>query len=187
MSGPYFSSDPHFGHANIIGYSSRPYWNVVEMNQLLVHNWNSVVPPEGVVYLVGDVSFMGKGRTEDILSRLNGRIILIRGNHDSSSLCKSERFAEVHDELTLRLERSDGKLQRLYLRHKADDRWGSNTWHLHGHSHGNLDVKNFNTTRMDVGVDAQYANYTPFSWADIQRIMNCRSYRPMDTEDHHNA
>lgn len=39
----YFTSDTHFNHANIIGFCSRPFKNVNEMNETLIANWNRVV------------------------------------------------------------------------------------------------------------------------------------------------
>ena len=35
----YFTSDHHFGHANIIGYCNRPFGDVEAMNRGLVDNW----------------------------------------------------------------------------------------------------------------------------------------------------
>ena len=46
----FFTSDTHFGHANIIKYAHRPYAEVDEMNKTLIDNWNSVVSNEDLGY-----------------------------------------------------------------------------------------------------------------------------------------
>lgn len=81
MSGIFFTSDHHFGHANIIKYCDRPYDNVNEMNEDLIKRWNGAVGPSDLVYYLGDFS-MTLGAVERITPRLNGRKILIAGNHD---------------------------------------------------------------------------------------------------------
>lgn len=36
----FFTSDTHFGHANIINLCKRPFRDVNHMNDMLVENWN---------------------------------------------------------------------------------------------------------------------------------------------------
>lgn len=52
------------------------------MNKALTENWNSVVSPEDTIYHMGDFAF---GGIKKYLPYLNGKIILIRGNHDRGS------------------------------------------------------------------------------------------------------
>lgn len=76
-------SDTHFNHENIIGYGQRPFYDVDEMNEVIIKNWNAVVSPRDKVYHLGDV-YIGKGdRANSILNRLNGKKRLILGNHDN--------------------------------------------------------------------------------------------------------
>lgn len=51
------------------------------MNEALIANWNAVVAPEDTVYVLGDFALAARA-VEQILPRLNGRKILILGNHD---------------------------------------------------------------------------------------------------------
>jgi calcineurin-like phosphoesterase family protein len=67
----------------------------------LINNWNSVVSANDEVFILGDFSFRGVTRTNLILSQLNGRKILIQGNHDSG--CKNSSFDEKYFNLTLDL------------------------------------------------------------------------------------
>jgi calcineurin-like phosphoesterase family protein len=77
----FFTSDPHYWHANIIKFCARPYADVEEMNEALVRNWNEIVRPEDTVIVVGDFSLAFRS-VETFTRRLNGRKILVAGNHD---------------------------------------------------------------------------------------------------------
>ena len=81
----FFSSDHHFFHSNIIKYCERPYRDSDHMNSELIRLWNEVVGPEDFVFYLGDLSAGLKGREEelrDVIHKLNGSKVLIRGNHD---------------------------------------------------------------------------------------------------------
>lgn len=77
----WFTSDPHFGHDNIIEYASRPFSNTEEMDENLVWHWNRVVKPEDLVYCLGDFAWTAAA-AKRIRPQLNGSIRLIIGNHD---------------------------------------------------------------------------------------------------------
>lgn len=77
----WITSDTHFGHTNSILYCGRPYLNKTQMDEALVANWNSIVAPEDTVYHLGDVA-MKMNAVKAIIPRLNGKKILIVGNHD---------------------------------------------------------------------------------------------------------
>lgn len=79
------TSDSHFNHANILKYEpeSRPFVSIPAMNEEIIKRWNSVVGKEDTVIHCGDF-FMGQLTSiDEILGRLNGHIILVRGNHDT--------------------------------------------------------------------------------------------------------
>ena len=80
----YLIADTHFGHANVIGYTGRPFRDVSHMDLSLIWNWNETVQNEDLVYVLGDFTL---SRRTDIIShllqRLNGRKILVMGNHDT--------------------------------------------------------------------------------------------------------
>lgn len=79
------TADLHFGHRNIIKYENRPFADVEEMNEKLIDNWNSVVKPNDEIFVLGDVFFCGKEKQKEIMARLKGKKILIRGNHDNAT------------------------------------------------------------------------------------------------------
>lgn len=78
----YIISDTHFFHTNMIAYENRPFKNAEEMNMYMIRKWNSVVKSNDTVYHLGDFAFSGTDDTKAILEQLNGRKILVKGNHD---------------------------------------------------------------------------------------------------------
>lgn len=83
MTKYWVTADQHWNHTNIIKYTDRPYKDVVEMNEALILNWNTVVQPEDVVFHLGDVGlFKTEVDAKQIVTQLNGHKILIFGNHD---------------------------------------------------------------------------------------------------------
>lgn len=72
-------ADTHFGHKNIIKYCNRPFKTIEEMDETLIKNWNEVVSKEDTVLHLGDVFLCGKEKAKQIMSRLNGKKILIKG------------------------------------------------------------------------------------------------------------
>jgi calcineurin-like phosphoesterase family protein len=93
----WFTSDTHFGHANIIKYCNRPFKSLEEMNRRLIHNWNQRVKEDDMVFHLGDFCFRntsdkGEGikvNAVDWMKKLNGNIVLIKGNHDKNNSAKS--------------------------------------------------------------------------------------------------
>lgn len=78
------TSDTHFCHKNILIYeaANRPFKDRDEMNEELIRRWNEKVGDDDVVFHLGDFSFGGRHRIEEIVKRLKGRKFLLLGNHD---------------------------------------------------------------------------------------------------------
>ena len=109
----YFTSDTHFHHTNIVQYCNRPFADVEAMNAGMVAQWNARVQPSDTVYHLGDFA-MGKADLLDgTRALLNGRVILVLGNHDRTpSRMRQAGFDEVHKSLTVQM---DGLT--LFMRH----------------------------------------------------------------------
>lgn len=80
-------SDTHFGHTNswekfklADGSPLRPFSSTEEMDETMIERWNAKVSPQDTVYHLGDVVINKKSLP--LVKRLNGRKILVRGNHD---------------------------------------------------------------------------------------------------------
>jgi len=74
----YLFSDPHFHHENMAKH--RGFSSAEEMNELIVKNWNNTVSKRDCVYLLGEITLEKK--QYEILSRLQGVINVVLGNHD---------------------------------------------------------------------------------------------------------
>lgn len=85
-----FISDLHFEHTNI------GKWRGIENHdEWLIEQWNSVVKPQDLVWVLGDVAFRRKGLKK--VKHLNGTKHLILGNHDTYPLKDYlEYFNKIH-------------------------------------------------------------------------------------------
>ena len=52
---PYFTSDRHIGHENIIRFSNHPFFPQEEMNRRLMGNCNSRVSDKYDIYILRDL------------------------------------------------------------------------------------------------------------------------------------
>ncbi len=78
----YYISDMHFGHKSILKLCERPFSSVEEMDEAIIENWNKRVKCNDTIYILGDIAWE-KSKAPFYLSRLSGRKILVRGNHDA--------------------------------------------------------------------------------------------------------
>ncbi len=181
MSKIFFTSDHHFGHSNIIKFCNRPFTNVEEMNETLIKKWNEKIKPEDEVYHIGDFAMTKDNElVANILDKLNGTKYLIVGNHEGPALNNRKKFKWVKDYHELKVKDSDCKngVQRIILFHYAMRVWRSDfrgTWHLYGHSHGNLPDKE-DRLAFDIGVDCH--DFYPLSYDEVKEIMKAKKWTP---------
>lgn len=171
----FFTSDTHYGHANIIKYCQRPFKDVEEMNEALITNYNSVVRPEDTVFHLGDFAFMQVDKAKYIASRLNGNKHLLYGNHDKvirgarGAFESSFNFIRDYHEITV-----EGV--KIVMCHYPMLSWhgsGRGSIMLHGHAHGNTNYGHLKDAKiLDVGVDCH--NYFPISADEVFRKMEKR-------------
>ena len=90
-------SDHHLGHQNSWekfkledGSPLRPFTSNEEMNETMIERHNAKVKEQDTVYFLGDVVINKKYL--ELVKRMNGRKILVRGNHD---IFKDEEYREV--------------------------------------------------------------------------------------------
>lgn len=171
MTKTFLTSDTHFGHKNMTnflrddGTKLRPYFDSDEMDEALIRNWNRVVSPDDKVYHLGDVAIPRSGLK--CLARLNGRKVLIRGNHDIFKLSDySKYFADI---------RGCHYLDKYILSHipvheSAVIRYKGN---IHGHTHyrkvlgpdGEPDPRYF-------CVCVEHTDYAPIEWTVVKKILD---------------
>lgn len=174
----WFTSDTHFGHANIVKHSGRPFADVHEMDEKLVLNWNAVVRPGDLVYHVGDFALCDVEIATKIVKRLAGQKYLVCGNHDKAPR-KDKGFLENWIWAKDMADITVGS-QRIVLLHYAMRVWNQShrgAWQLHGHSHGSL-KEDPHLLQTDVGVDCW--NQRPVSFEEITMKMAKKNYQPVD-------
>lgn len=96
MSNIFFISDTHFSHKSILKFENRPFSTIEEMDEIMIENWNNTVSDNDIVYHLGDFCLSNQSRHIEIIKRLKGKIILIKGNHDHSNAIKKIR-PYLHD------------------------------------------------------------------------------------------
>jgi len=85
----WITSDLHIGHDREFLYKTRGFDNIEQHDETLVRNWNNLVAKEDEVYILGDIMLKHNLQDDDfsygraILEKLNGRLTILRGNHDS--------------------------------------------------------------------------------------------------------
>ena len=82
----FITSDLHFNHEKDFLYAPRGFENAKQMNEAIIENINSVVQPEDDLYVLGDLMLGGPERLHEglkLISSLNGKLHIVRGNHDS--------------------------------------------------------------------------------------------------------
>jgi calcineurin-like phosphoesterase family protein len=185
MSNLFFVSDTHFGHANIIKYSSRPYADTQEMNAALIESWNKVVKPNDVVWHLGDFAFMQYAAFTYVLKQLNGRINVVLGNHDQV-ITYNRRELLQEGLLSSVQSYAEVKAQNKFivLFHYGQRVWNKShhgSIHLYGHSHGSLPPFGLS---VDVGVDSKEITeeYRPVSFDEVVKYMAARK---SEVVDHH--
>ena len=82
MSKIFLTSDTHFGHDREFIWKVRGFNSVEEMNETIVQKWNKTVSAEDDAYILGDV-ILGDPVNIEYVKRLNGKLHIVLGNHDT--------------------------------------------------------------------------------------------------------
>lgn len=157
-------SDHHFKHENIIEMTNRPFSSVYKMDQEMIDLWNSTVDQSDTVIYVGDLVFGDAESAEEYLSRLNGQILLIAGNHDDR--INPDTFPVNVIESAVFQE---GGI-RYWCTHRPDevpDDW--NDWVIHGHVHNDYPFIDYQNNRINVSVEV--VDYTPVPLTNISKCI----------------
>jgi calcineurin-like phosphoesterase family protein len=150
------------------------------MNKLLVMNWNELVDVNDTVFVLGDFAMGQISETLPIAGRLNGKKILVAGNHDRCWKGARQKdkdrwlpeykkyFVEVLNHVDMYFGEYDLSLSLNHFPFTGDshegDRYVSERPKddgqilLHGHVH---DMWRLNGRQLNVGCDVW--NYVPIS------------------------
>lgn len=168
----FFTSDTHFLHRNILKYDVErgdEFKTIEDHDRGIIKNWNDIVSPNDMVIHMGDVSWGTSGQIANILKQLNGKKVLVTGNHDqellNSDYCRSF-FLDIVPYLEIYVRR-----QMICCFHYAIHEWNRchrGSWHLHGHSHGN-DNYNKSYKRLNLGINLW--DFKPISFEQVAIVM----------------
>jgi calcineurin-like phosphoesterase family protein len=171
----WFTSDLHMGHKNICAYTNRKLFTTPEDHtEWLIDIWNKQVKPSDLVYHLGDFCFSTKAEElTDIIKRLNGQKIFIKGNHDDRvNLAMLTQFYYIdnwHDYKEIKIGVTKACLFHFPISAWHQQHKGS--FHLHGHSHGSHKQEG---KILDVGLDSAYTifgEHRLFSEKDVLEYM----------------
>ena len=169
----WFTSDLHLGHRAVINMCERPFETVEEMNEMFIQNFNSCVRKNDTVSILGDIAHKTPvADVNQMISRLNGKKILIKGNHDKKY--DEALFEGIYDFLEIAINGVNVSLMHYPMMEWPKSRRGA--LHLHGHIHSkgdyNKQQKEKGILRYDVGVDANH--YMPVSVLEIKQFFRLR-------------
>lgn len=134
----YFISDLHLGHKNCLKFDNRPFNTIEEQDDFIIKNWNKTITNLDDVYILGDISWYDANKTIDIFSRLNGRLHLIKGNHDSKLLKNKsvrELFVEICDYRELYINNHKTAIVLSHYPINCYKNHNHGWYHLYGHVH----------------------------------------------------
>lgn len=143
------------------------------MDEKLIEAWNAVVTPQDTVVHLGDFAFGNESQIHDIAKRLNGRIVLVLGNHDrtaaSNARCglQAVKSIEVRSDTGLRfLCKHD---PRKFTVQEAESHDFLLHGHLHGHPHHDGIDPLITAKLFDVGVDA-VRSLRPLTMGEVSEL-----------------
>lgn len=104
-------SDTHFGHDNVLAFEpcrveAMHEQGFDDQNEWLIHNWNANVGENDLVLHLGDLLF--KSKSTEVLYKLNGRILMILGNHDFHQLNFYRKYAKRYPDKFMLIESING-------------------------------------------------------------------------------
>lgn len=154
-----FTSDSHFYHKNILSFENRPYSSVEEMTKDMIRLWNEQVQENDIVYHLGDLCLGTYEQTVEVLEQLNGKIVLISGNHDFSkhyAKIKEWLLHEYHEVgITIKYNK-----HKMWLTHyPMEIGLRPRKWSIHGHIHSE---QSSYENQINVGVDSPHFKHKPF-------------------------
>lgn len=175
MSGrTWVAADHHFGHANIVKFEDADgklirgshFGSWEEHDAQLIERHNRVVSNADRVYLLGDVCI--SRRAISSLGKLNGRLVLVKGNHDIFNLKDYVPFIDDIRSCVVQKDRDGNKVILSHIPVHPDclGRFGTN---IHGHLHQNkLNDPNY------VCVSLEHTDYKPI---EVHQALAMRGLR----------
>jgi calcineurin-like phosphoesterase family protein len=142
------------------------------MNAAIINNWNKVVGPKDIVYILGDFGFGTKAQIKDLTDVLKGRKMLLLGNHEKY---RPTDYMQLGFEWATRFPFLIDKYfwcshEPLFMNDGT-----SPYFNLYGHVHNSAPLfDNKFPHRMNLSVEC--INYIPISLDEIKKIIKVGQY-----------
>jgi calcineurin-like phosphoesterase family protein len=169
MSNVFLTADLHLGHKGVVtfdgvhGTKLRPWDNVEEMNEALVERWNAKVKPGDKTYVLGDVAL--SKRWLELLLRMNGKKILVKGNHDQEEL---KEYVKYFSDVRAIQKKGDFLLSHVPIHPMSLTRWSKGN--IHGHLHdGRVLLEDGSIDKRYICVSVEHTNFAPISLDEVER------------------
>lgn len=186
----WFSSDWHLGHHLTIEHSHRPFKDVEEMSDVIIHNMFKDCKRGDDFYFLGDLSWDRKivERVYEAAQKGRFRLHWILGNHDKSWGKQFRNTIKVYNKMNtmsemmnIKLTDKDGKHYPTVLCHYPMLTWDKshyNSFLLFGHHHLTThkadEIKKFEESGKKLNVCCEFHDYKPLNEIQVIDIMNTR-------------
>lgn len=164
-------ADHHFGHSNILKFTRSDgsplrghLWSTIDEHDAdLIQRHNTKVHPEDKVYVLGDVAMNRRGLEKARL--LNGRKILISGNHD---VIKNGGYDQIFDSIHGAYTIGKYIMTHIPIHPASMSRWVGN---IHGHSHsGRVYTESGEIDTRYISVSAEIVGFEPVDFNNIESM-----------------
>jgi calcineurin-like phosphoesterase family protein len=187
-----FTSDTHFGHANIIKYCQRPFTfpDIDGMDKVMLEHFMDVDASGKTIFHMGDFVFNPKNLLATSW-RPKGEHYIILGNHDKFA-DKGGKYRKLYREFfhhiigtSIQWGRNQLQIQvedtKLLLTHGPERYIGENHYNIYGHHHNNMFLKPeyFQAdplqswvfgSKTHINVSVELTNYRPVTWDELFNI-----------------
>ena len=179
----FVTSDTHFCHDKEFIWKARGFESIDDMNEKIIENWNTVVGKDDIVIHLGDAMLGNTEKGIECMKRLNGKILLAFGNHDTDN--RITEYAKLPNvELIGYSNILKYKKIPFYLSHyptmtsnmEDNPSLKAHVTNLYGHTHQVTNFYNEIPFMYHVGMDSH--NCTPVLLEDIiseitEKIKEC--------------
>jgi calcineurin-like phosphoesterase family protein len=204
----FFTSDTHYSHKNICRATTewkdaddktRDFKSLNHMNDTIVNNINKRVGEDDILFHLGDWSFGGFEKIQELRDRIICKnIYIITGNHDHFLRDNKDEVQKYFTKIFppyLELEvikqavikNTPNKKYNFVLSHYPIVSWnGMNKgyMHIHGHTHLPNNLKLMPGRGIDCGLDGNL-NFCPYVLEEIVKLIGERPIKSMFEFDHH--
>lgn len=129
-----FISDLHLGHLKTA--HNRGFKDIEDMFLYMKNKWNKEVEVDDTVYILGDIAYENS-KHYHLLDQLNGKKVIIMGNHDRGKDVKEllKYVKSIEGPIKMRLNTKKGNKSFILSHHPIHISELYNNINIHGHTH----------------------------------------------------